>query len=296
MMNSPFQGGYDTPTSPLSIDPEEVKIQLTAEELRLLKECNNEGIVKRALPLGVAFGFVSHFVSKQKGILNHPKFGTIPLVLASGFAGYFSGRLSYFPVCYERLMQVPDGIVRQRALNRQGPGSLAPYIGQVPVQVDPRAAYSQSRPTDIDVQTMSNFDTMPSNLDSDTPPLPPIGSLGSDTPRPYTSYEELRERNRREYMEKMQRPGFPVQPGYAPVQPGYPPSQPGYPPGQSGYPPSQPVYPDDQMLPPSQPQIHPGQPTYQRRGFPVQPADPELVPNQRPGARRVKNKYGDEWE
>ena len=46
--------------------------------------------------------------------------------------------------------------------------SVAPYPGQVPVQVDPKAAYTQSRPTDIDLPIMSNFDTMPSNLDSGT--------------------------------------------------------------------------------------------------------------------------------
>ena len=36
-----------------------------------------------------------------------------------------------------------------------------PQVGQV----DPRT-YIQSRPSDIDLPTMSNFDTMPSNLDS----------------------------------------------------------------------------------------------------------------------------------
>lgn len=308
-MNSPFEG-YNPGGSPTAYGTEDGTLQLTPEELNILKECNREGIVNRAVPVGVTLGIASHFLAQQLNMLKHAKWGTIPVVVSTAFAGYMAGRLSYFPVCYERLMNVPNGIVRQRA-ERAVPGRMgAPYM-QAPVQVDPRSAFAQtaqSRPTDLDTLTTSTFDTMPSNLDSDTPRLP-NDPLASETPQRYSSYDELRERNRREYMERMQRQSYPqAQPGFGP-QPGYPPAQPGYPPGQPGYPPQQPVYsPSQPGYPPQQPGYTPsqsgfqgdpmvplGQPNYQRKRLPVQPGDSEMAPTQGTG-RTAKTKYGDEWE
>lgn len=87
-------------------------MNLTPEEVRVLKECSKEGIIRRAIPMGISFGLGGYMLA-QSGKLNHKRFGAKPAVLGFGILGYMIGRYTYMKVCFEKLYQIPDGNLRK---------------------------------------------------------------------------------------------------------------------------------------------------------------------------------------
>lgn len=89
-----------------------IQFQLTPEEIRVLKECGREGVIARAIPMGMVGAIIGYMGSKS-GPLMSTKFGYKPAVIGLGLVGYFMGRFSYSKVCFDRALQVPNGTLRK---------------------------------------------------------------------------------------------------------------------------------------------------------------------------------------
>lgn len=206
--------------------------QFSSEELRVLKECNSESFFKRSLPMGTAFG-VSVYMAVKNGMLKgNPKYGAIPKVIAAVTVGYFMGKFSYQQPCAEKIMRLPNSRLAEilRAKKKggfienitpdQGFGaalSLAPFS-------TPSDQYSDVK----DRSTSLNLDTeRPSHSGLDDTYRPNLDTPGNnfeevdlplEPPKHQTTYDELRQRNREEYVKKQQNPLYrPVPPDTPPV-------------------------------------------------------------------------------
>lgn len=49
------------------------------------------------------------YLGAKGGPLMHSKYGVKPAVIAFSILGYYIGRVSYSKVCFNRVMEVPDG-------------------------------------------------------------------------------------------------------------------------------------------------------------------------------------------
>ncbi|XP_008210859.1 OCIA domain-containing protein 1 isoform X1 [Nasonia vitripennis] len=177
--------------------------KLTPEEQRILKECSKEGIFQRAIPMGVAFGLGGLMVARA-GPLMSKRYGVKPAVIGFGILGYMIGRFSYSKICIRRCLEVPDGNLKKLLphLQQQGgyidPTPDAFYLPvEVPKNQDP-VRQAQSQNSDIDIPTMSNWDTIPSEYYEKNAEKPQDDMAVTN----YTSYDDLRKQNRIEYSQK----------------------------------------------------------------------------------------------
>lgn len=79
------------------------RIEITAENLKLLRDCSTEGFRNRALPFAISSGFISYMLMKQAKVLQQ-SFSRVPIIFCSSIAGLFLGLRSYSPICRDRLM------------------------------------------------------------------------------------------------------------------------------------------------------------------------------------------------
>ncbi|KAL7299080.1 hypothetical protein TKK_0008169 [Trichogramma kaykai] len=200
------------------------RVRLTPEEQRVLSQCLKEGIVTRAIPLAI-LGGVGAFAGAKFGILSHARWGAKPAVIGFSLLGYFIGRISYSNVCVQRVLEVPDGNMRKILphLNKSKPRENIDDIPMNYVTVEgersPNQLWTrQSVSTDIDVASTSSFDTIPSDY------YPTQSETLTQEPKHYTSYDDLRNKNRQEYNNRLYPEGkrnIPQQ-GYAapaPIEP-----------------------------------------------------------------------------
>lgn len=193
--------------------------QFTADEIRVLRECNSESFFQRSLPLGTALGVGAYLAVKNGYLKPNFKYGAVPKVVVGVIIGYFVGKFSYQQKCAEKLMRIPnsklgellkqrqqDGSVISRLNPDQGIGiglALSPFNSTVTsdeqAQDFPRASAlnldMESRPSitgldDIYRPSLDNTPFYETEL--------PIEAKHS------TSYEELRRKNREEYEKKQQ--------------------------------------------------------------------------------------------
>jgi len=192
----------------------DINAELTPEEIRILRECNKEGITKRAIPLAIASA-VCGMVAGNSGPLNHKKFGAKPAALAFGIIGYFVGRLSYSKVCLQRVLQVPDGTIRKMYAEKGGNllSEVDPSIQYYAPTETPKGQdtlWDTAMPSsDIDVASTSSFDTVPSDYYQNQSNNP----IDQTQSQNFTSYDDLRKQNREEFSNRFR------------VQPQQPPSQ-----------------------------------------------------------------------
>ncbi|XP_023026612.2 OCIA domain-containing protein asrij [Leptinotarsa decemlineata] len=185
--------------------------KFTAEELKVIKECNRDSFYQRCLPLSAVLAGSAYYGVKTGFLKANQRFGAVPKVIASVFAGYFIGKFSYQSKCAERLMQLPNSqlgeILRQKRRGNLketvdpgfGPGmSLAPFSGM------------GSADTYTDLNPNNSLD-----LDTDRPEIPGLDDYNRpsiDNPiyeeemppiqKHTTTYDELRKQNREEYQNK----------------------------------------------------------------------------------------------
>lgn len=227
IINPPAQqhGHQGTPTGGYSF---------SAEELRVLKECNIESFYQRSAPIGILLG-TGTFFAIQKGILKPSlNYGATPKVMIASILGYFIGKFSYQSRCAEKIMRLPNSKLAEALRRRKG--------GEFFERINPDgglslAPFSPSSSTDI--YTDENLKEVPSNrtnsldLDLDRPInsglddffRPSIDTPDRNfddnlpqTPKVTTTYEELRRKNREEYERKMQNPYYrPINPEESPA-------------------------------------------------------------------------------
>lgn len=212
--------------------------QFSSEELRVFRECNSESFFQRSLPLGTTLGIAAYFGVKQGFIPPNVKYGAVPKVILGVVLGYFVGKFSYQQKCAEKIMALPNSrlgeILRQRKHQGGGLGGFKPdqnlSMGMALGSFTPNAndVYTdedmqhknKGNALNLDMESRPTFagldDTYRPNLDASTSthvdadiPLEPV--------KPGTSYEELRKRNREDYMKKQQNPYSQPLPPDAPV-------------------------------------------------------------------------------
>ncbi|CAH1962009.1 unnamed protein product [Acanthoscelides obtectus] len=186
--------------------------KFTPDELRVLKDCNYEAFYQRCLPLSALFATAAYYGCKTGYFRANARYGPAPKVLVGVAIGYFMGKMSYQRKCAERLMQLPHSqlgeILRQRKRGNVQEGfdsgigpsmALAPFGG-----MESTTVYNDINPNNsLDIDT-----TRP-----DAPGLEDYQRPSMDNPLVYeeemppaqknfTSYEELRRKNREEYAQK----------------------------------------------------------------------------------------------
>ncbi|XP_065367725.1 OCIA domain-containing protein 1 [Calliphora vicina] len=211
--------------------------QFSSEELRVFRECNSESFFQRSLPLGTTFGLAAYLGVKQGLIPANIKYGSVPKVILGVIMGYFVGKFSYQQKCAEKIMALPDSRLGEILRQRKNQGGLAGYkpdqsltmgMGLGAFAPNPNDVYTDGdlRPTNkgnalnLDMESRPSFsgldDIYRPNLDSPSTTL-----VDADIPlepvKPGTSYEELRKRNREEYLKKQQNPFSKPLPPDAPV-------------------------------------------------------------------------------
>lgn len=96
------------------------------EELKALRECNQESFVQRSLPFGTGLGLLAYFGVKNGYLQGNGKYGAVPKVIMGVILGYFVGKFSYQQKCAEKIMRLPNSrlgeLLRQR---RQGGGVIS---------------------------------------------------------------------------------------------------------------------------------------------------------------------------
>jgi len=184
--------------------------KFTAEELRVIRECNRESFYQRCLPIGTILGFSTYYAVKTGYLQPNPRFGAVPKIMVSVVVGYFLGKFSYQSKCAEKLMQLPNSHVadilrkRRQGIYQEslepgfGPGmSLAPFSG-----IGSSETYSDLGPRAIDLDTSRpTFDGLDDaqRPSMDNPifeeEMPPVQKHA-------TSYDELRKKNREEHQQR----------------------------------------------------------------------------------------------
>lgn len=76
-------------------------MEITPENIKLLRDCTTEGFKKRALPLSLSCGIISYMFLKNKGKID--KRLMVPIVFCSAVGGLTFGLASYNKICAERL-------------------------------------------------------------------------------------------------------------------------------------------------------------------------------------------------
>ncbi|GAB0099887.1 OCIA domain-containing protein [Sergentomyia squamirostris] len=230
--NQPHQGGemYSPDQNPRRPRHPMANYQFSSDELRVLKECNRESFYQRSLPLGTALGLAAYFGVKRGFLRPNSRWGAVPKVCIGVIAGYFFGKFSYRNKCAEKLIQLPNSRLGELLKQRKrgglyesltpdqgfGTGLALPGFGNSPTDTytDEYSRQAQTRSNsgslnlDTERPTSKELDdTYRPNLDS---PITKFDdNLPLDPPKTPTSYDELRQKNRDEYMRKMRGGGAP---------------------------------------------------------------------------------------
>jgi hypothetical protein len=91
-----------------STSPQQRRIQLTAEERQVLKECNSESFWFRCLPLGITFIATTQFLVMRGIMKPNPRFGALFKNLGAGLAAFVIGKMSYQSKCREKILKLEN--------------------------------------------------------------------------------------------------------------------------------------------------------------------------------------------
>ncbi|XP_011315345.1 OCIA domain-containing protein 1 [Fopius arisanus] len=202
---------------------EAMNLQLTPQELKILKECQHNAVYHRGLPLGAVTGGSLYYFMKTGKIPRYPL-----LWFGSSIMGFLVGTMSYRSICMEKLLALPESTLKERILQAQGKQPRVKV--EVPLQ-DSSSWFDSMLPTDSGPMTSSlDFDTHQSNgfedaprgqNDLDThyaldPPLPPATSA-------FITFDDLRRENREQYQRTQSQQSSTTR--RSPTAPGNPPQQ-----------------------------------------------------------------------
>ncbi|RVE51471.1 hypothetical protein evm_003872 [Chilo suppressalis] len=190
------------PSAP--VNPAQYKF--SQDELRVLSECNRESFYQRSMPLGTLFGFGAYAAVQSGRLKPNPRFGPYPKVTLAVIVGYFLGKVSYQRACAEKLMALPGSYIGQLLRDRRDgkatvqpiPKQPATMFGAGPSDIYSDAGPGSSLDLDTDRPLFSDDTYRPDNAGAENQ-TPPVA-------RPSLSYDELRRRNRGEYVDAKQDP------------------------------------------------------------------------------------------
>ncbi|XP_053623662.1 OCIA domain-containing protein 1-like [Plodia interpunctella] len=211
----PVLGGETPPQSAGPLNP---GYRFSAEEMRVLGECNRESFFQRSLPLGTFLGLGAYAAVQAGHLRPNPRFGAFPKITLAVVVGYFLGKLSYQQACAEKLMNLPGSYIGQLLRDRRDGkigGGRTGLSNKSPTMfgAGPGDIYSDAGPgsaLDLDTERpLFSDDAYRPDQDSGGQAAP------ESPPRPALSYDELRRRNRGEYSEQKQDP-YKMDPGFMP--------------------------------------------------------------------------------
>uniref|UniRef100_A0A8D0HPT3 OCIA domain-containing protein 1 n=1 Tax=Sphenodon punctatus TaxID=8508 RepID=A0A8D0HPT3_SPHPU len=206
----------------------------TEEEKRIFRECKEECFWYRSMPLSVV-SMIATQVLLNKGFLTaRSRLGFFSKVAFAGFIGFAFGKVSYIPVCMEKLKKLensPIGELLQQKSRTHPPNSSTqksesldvpswfPSKAAPTAEAPSSSAYSDDNST-VD-RSFSKVQVIPfsSSMNESTPtgitdiPQEPA-ILTDETPKKKgVTYEELRSRNRGMYEVPLtQKADIPVKP------------------------------------------------------------------------------------
>ena len=95
--------------------------QLTVEEQRVLKRCQDEAFYQRCMPLSI-LSTVGVVAGANRGLIApSPRFGLAPKILLAGATAYFMGKFSYAQKCADKfLIEAPDSNIAEAIRKRRG--------------------------------------------------------------------------------------------------------------------------------------------------------------------------------
>lgn len=215
------QSGFD-PNAPQRPQHPLANYHFSSDELRALKECDVESFFQRSLPFGTGCGLAAYFGVKHGYMKPNVKYGAVPKVVAGVMIGYFLGKFSYQQKCAEKIMRLPGSklgeILRQKKNNGMY-GVLTPDQN-----LGAGMALAPFTPSNADIYSDEAFrNGKASSLELDTESRPSLSGLDDiyrpsvDDPSPQfeaelpvlapkqgVTYDELRMKNREEYMKRSQ--------------------------------------------------------------------------------------------
>uniref|UniRef100_A0A1L8DCM4 OCIA domain-containing protein n=1 Tax=Nyssomyia neivai TaxID=330878 RepID=A0A1L8DCM4_9DIPT len=231
-MANPGQQPYEQPPGPGGFPDDQQRqrhrhpmanYHFSAEELRVLKECNIESFYQRSLPMGTALGLAAYFGVKGGYLKPNARWGAVPKVCLGVIFGYFAGKFSYQTKCAEKLMKLPNSKLAEVLKQRKrgglyeglmpdqgfGTGLALPAFGNTTTDSYSDESFRQNRSSSLNIDT-----DRPANAELDDTYRPNVDApitkfednLPLDPPKSTTSYDELRQKNREEYMRKMRAP------------------------------------------------------------------------------------------
>jgi len=183
--------------------PGPMNYKFSAEEVRVLKECNSESFYYRSLPISSALMVSAHLAVRAGYLKPNARFGSGVKVIGAGLFGYFVGKFSYQRHCEEKILKLPNSQLAEMLRRRRGlttADSTQPDQGFGPTWGAP---CTQQRSSSLDLDSDRNTEYQ--GLDDsqrptvDTPDRP---FVEEEPPKLSTSYEDLRRKNRDEYAAK----------------------------------------------------------------------------------------------
>ncbi|CAD6240134.1 GSCOCG00002519001-RA-CDS [Cotesia congregata] len=180
-----------------------LNLQLTTEEMAVLKECQHDAVFHRGLPLAAVATGGFHYMMKT-GMMKK----NVYTLVVSGITGFFIGTASYRSVCMEKLIALPNSTLKERILAAQGvqpvkvdlqsDSQLQPWVDVQPNWETHNAPMGSA----LDIEPYQSHNESYSSTNNTPDPEssyildPPFKSPLRDN---YTSYDEMRRRNREEY-------------------------------------------------------------------------------------------------
>uniref|UniRef100_UPI00358F0E5E OCIA domain-containing protein 1-like n=1 Tax=Myxine glutinosa TaxID=7769 RepID=UPI00358F0E5E len=110
---APMEGGQKTGDQhwPPRGPPYRPPFRFTEEERRVMKECNYESLLFRALPLAAISAGITNVLISRDVLKGSGRWGRVPKLAAASILGFIVGRFSYRRNCMEKLKNLKNSEV-----------------------------------------------------------------------------------------------------------------------------------------------------------------------------------------
>ncbi|XP_066429200.1 OCIA domain-containing protein 1-like [Eleutherodactylus coqui] len=188
---------------------------LTEEELRVLRQCDNESFWFRSLPFSVVSLLATQALIQAGKLAPSPRFGSWPKLAFASFFGYFAGKISYMQVCRKKFMELQNSPIAEKmrqeartphrfSQRTDHPSQYSDADVRAPLQTfapvaaePPSRVYSseyESSPAEVPFSA-SMSESSPTGIEDRILVEPEPIPVEAPKQKPVT-YEELRDRNR----------------------------------------------------------------------------------------------------
>lgn len=146
----------------------------SAEEIRVMKACNDESFWYRCLPMSAMLGATAHLLVKSGSLLPNARYGSVPKVLFGTFTGYFLGKVSYANICADKfLAEAPNSEIARLVRQRRG---------LPPLEAEDSRQQQNNSPPPVSQETI----------------VPSPDAVLPEESAAVSTYDDLRKRNREE--------------------------------------------------------------------------------------------------